>query len=190
MAQVKDISSDLTGQLLVAMPSMNDHRFERAVIYVCSHSGEGAMGLIVNKILPTLSFPDLMDQLDITVDSNQDIRVHVGGPVEEERGFVLHSADYVQDSTIVIDPQFAMTATVDILRDIAHGSGPAHSLLALGYAGWGAGQLDQEILDNGWLTVPADEGLVFGAEGDKAWEKAFKCLGFDPAALSGMAGHA
>jgi len=185
-----DISSDLTGQLLVAMPSMGDPRFEKAVIYICSHSGEGAMGLMVNRLLPTLSFPDLMDQLNIQVNPGRDIRVHVGGPVDEERGFVLHSADYVQDSTIVINPQFAMTATVDILRDMAHGIGPMHSLLALGYAGWGAGQLDQEILDNGWLTVPADQHLVFSSDGDKTWERAFSRLGIDPTALSGFAGHA
>ena len=181
----------LTGQLLVAMPQMLDERFVKTVIYMCAHTEDGAMGLVVNKILEDIDFPDLLDQLDLSPSSGGDnIRVHFGGPVESGRGFVLHSSDYHQEATMVIDEQIAVTATTDILRDITEGDGPQSSLLALGYAGWGPGQLDSEIQDNGWLSVDADPGLIFGAEPDKVWQGALAKIGIDVSMLSGDAGHA
>lgn len=181
----------LTGHLLVAMPQMLDERFVKTVIYMCAHTEDGAMGLVVNKILEDIDFPDLLDQLDLSPSSGgDDIRVHFGGPVESGRGFVLHSSDYHQEATMVIDEQIALTATTDILRDIAEGDGPQSSLLALGYAGWGPGQLDSEIQANGWLSVDADPGLIFGAEPDKVWQGALAKIGIDVSMLSGDAGHA
>ena len=181
----------LTGQMLVAMPQMLDERFVKSVIYMCAHTEDGAMGLVVNKILEDINFPDLLEQLDINSKTNgKDIGVHFGGPVESGRGFVLHSSDYKQDGTMVIDPQIALTATTDILRDIATGEGPARSLLALGYAGWGPGQLDAELQANGWLSVDAEPELVFGSEPDKAWQVALAKIGIDASMLSGETGHA
>jgi putative transcriptional regulator len=181
----------LAGQLLIAMPGMRDPRFTRTVIYMCAHSTEGAMGLVINRLIGTLTFPDLLEQLGIPSQGlDKDIRVHFGGPVESGRGFVLHTADYVQDATLVVDGNIALTATVDILRAIAGGGGPSRCLLALGYAGWGPGQLDNEILANGWLHVPADDGLVFGPDLETKWERAIAKLGFDVRMLSGEAGHA
>jgi len=181
----------LTGQLLVAMPQMLDERFAKSVIYLCAHTEDGAMGLVVNKLLENIDFPDLLDQLDLSpAPGGDDIRVHFGGPVESGRGFVLHTSDYVQDATMVIDDQIAMTATTDILRDIAEGDGPRNSLLALGYAGWGPGQLDTEIQANGWLSVAADDTLVFGTDPDTIWKGALAKMGIDVSMLSGDAGHA
>lgn len=181
----------LTGSMLIAMPGIGDQRFERSLIYVCAHTPEGAMGLIVNKLADSLTFPDLLEQLNIDkTPRGEDIRVHVGGPVESGRGFVLHSADYLQDSSMQVDHGVALTATLDILRDIASGSGPDRSLLALGYAGWSAGQLDDEIQANGWLTVEADEDLIFGSNLEDKWEQAMSKIGLDPAKLSSFSGHA
>ncbi len=191
MSAADDGEGYLTGQLLVAMPQMEDPRFVRSVIYLCAHSADGAMGLVVNKLMDNISFPDLLDQLDLAgSDTPQGIKVHFGGPVETGRGFVLHSAEYVQDATLVIDETVALTATIDILKAIAAGQGPTHSLLALGYAGWGPGQLDDEIQRNGWLSVPADSGLVFGTGLDDRWERAIGKLGIDASMLSGTAGRA
>jgi putative transcriptional regulator len=181
----------LSGHLLVAMPNMQDPRFARTVIYMCAHNAEGAMGLVVNQVLESLSFPDLIEQLGIDITGMDDgTRIHFGGPVESGRGFVLHSADHVQEATLVVDDDIALTATVDILKAIARGSGPRRSLLALGYAGWGPGQLDSEIKANGWLHVMPDDDLVFGPDFDTKWERAFAKLGIDPAMLSGEAGTA
>jgi putative transcriptional regulator len=181
----------LTGQLLIAMPTMLDPRFERTVIYICAHSADGAMGLVVNKLVGSLTFPDLLEQLGIDgPEAREDIRVHFGGPVETGRGFVLHSAEYLQESSLRVDDAMALTATVDILRDMANGAGPRQALLALGYAGWGPGQLDMEIQKNGWLHAPADERLVFDAGLEDKWERAIRKLGFDASMLSGEAGHA
>lgn len=181
----------LTGQLLVAMPQMLDPRFAQTVIYMCAHTEDGAMGLVVNKLLENINFPDLLEQLNLQPkEPGRDIRVHFGGPVETGRGFVLHTSDYVQDATMVIDENIALTATTDILRDIADGEGPRSSLLALGYAGWGPGQLDQEIQANGWLSVAADDGLVFGTDPESIWQGALAKMGIDISMLSGDAGHA
>lgn len=187
----EDNASYLTGNLLIAMPRMRDDRFTRSVVYVCAHTSDGAMGLVINKIVESVSFPELLDQLNIDSGAeNTEIRVHFGGPVETGRGFVLHSADYQQDATLVIDDSVALTATVDILKSIADGDGPNKSILALGYAGWAPGQLDQEIQANGWLSVPADNDLVFGIDPDTKWEKAMGKIGIDFNMLSGDAGHA
>lgn len=181
----------LEGQLLIAMPSMQDPRFERTVIYMCAHSAQGAMGLVVNKLADHISFHDLLDQLTIDVpEVENEIRVHVGGPVETGRGFVLHSGDYQQESTLLVNPEFGLTATVDILRSIAVGEGPRRSLLALGYAGWAPGQLDNEIQENGWLHTPADLDLVFDSDLERKWERSINKLGIDVSFLSSDAGHA
>ncbi len=191
MSQDSETTGYLTGQLLVAMPQMRDPRFMRSVIYMCAHSIEGAMGLVVNKLVDNVSFPDLLDQLNIqTGPVENEIFVHFGGPVETGRGFVLHSSDYVQDATLVIDENVGLTTTVDILKSIAEGNGPDRSLLALGYAGWGAGQLDEEIQANGWLTVAPDVPLVFDGDLDGKWERAMDKMGIDFSKLSGEAGHA
>ena len=181
----------LTGRLIVAMPNMLDPRFTRTVIYLCAHNEDAAMGLVVNRLIGSITFPDLLDQLGIeNEDSDKDIRVHFGGPVESGRGFVLHTAEYRQDGTLPVTEQVALTATVDVLRDMAAGRGPRRSLLALGYAGWGRGQLDAEIQANSWLHVEPDEELVFDSDLDGKWERAINKLGFDPSLLSGDAGHA
>ncbi len=179
------------GQILVAMPQMADKRFAKSVIYLCAHSADGAMGLVVNKLIDTITFPDLLAQLNIEAKSTNDqIQVHFGGPVESGRGFVLHSDDYVQETTLVIRDGVALTATVDVLRAIAEGKGPQRSLLALGYAGWAPGQLDAEIRANGWLNVTADEQLIFGGKLDNKWSRAIDKLGIDLMSLSPTAGHA
>lgn len=181
----------LTGHLLIAMPNMRDPRFEKSVIYMCVHNAEGAMGLIVNRQIDGISFPELLDQLNIDTEATApSLPVFFGGPVETGRGFVLHSADYEQSGTIKVDPLIGLTATVDILKDIAEKCGPRHSILALGYAGWGPGQLDGEIQQNAWLHVPSDDTLLFEGELDTKWERAIGKIGFDPALLSGDAGHA
>ena len=185
------VPNSLAGSLLVAMPQMNDQRFERAVIFMCAHNEEGAMGLVVNKLFVQLSFTDLLDQLDIERGPRtQQIRVHAGGPVEAGRGFVLHSDDYLREGTMAVDSGFALTATTDILRAIAEGEGPRTSILALGYAGWGPGQLEQEFVSNGWLHVPADPELVFGADLEHKWLLSLSKLGVSPSVLSSQAGHA
>ena len=183
--------SSLTGQLLVAMPQMSDPRFARSVVYLCAHSADGAMGLVVNRLINSLTFRSLLEQLGLDSDPPAfDMPVHFGGPVESSRGFVLHSADYVQDSTLLINDDIALTATIDVLRAIAEGKGPARRVLALGYAGWAAGQLDAEIQANGWLLVPADPDLVFDPDNDTKWERALAKIGIDLTLLSSEAGHA
>src|ERR671912_552326 len=189
----------LDGQLLVAMPTMGDERFARTVIYLCAHSAEGAMGIVVNKPAADLNFPDLLVQLDIIPDGERirlprrvgRMQVLMGGPVETSRGFVLHSPDfYIDQSTLPIDEGICLTATVDILRAIAKGEGPHSAVLALGYAGWSAGQLESEIQANGWLNCPADPELIFHSALDLKYELALRRIGVDPAMLSMDAGHA
>jgi len=191
---LSDQNSDdgyLTGQLLIAMPSIGDPRFERTVIYLCAHSAEGAMGLIINKLADEIDFDELLQQLNVDAgDPRQQIRVHVGGPVETGRGFVLHTTDYQQESTLLVSDDVGLTATVDILRAIAEGSGPRQCLLALGYAGWAPGQLDGEIQANGWLHVNADLPLVFDSDLENKWSRAVSKVGIDPSFLSSDAGHA
>ncbi len=191
MARAKPSQGYLTGQLLIAMPAMRDPRFTRTVIYMCAHNSEGAMGLVVNRLVGSLTFPELLTQLGIDVpERKRDLRIHFGGPVDSGRGFVLHSDDYTQDGTLMVEGGVALTATVDILKRIAGGAGPRHSLLALGYAGWGPGQLDSEIQANGWLHAPADDAIVFDEDLDGKWQRAIGKIGVDVSLLSGEAGHA
>ena len=189
----------LDGQMLIAMPSMRDERFTRSLIYVCAHSSEGAMGIIVNQPAGNIKFPDLLVQLEVipAADLIQlprragEVKVLKGGPVETGRGFVLHSADFfIENSTLPIDDGICLTATLDILKAIARGGGPHSALLALGYAGWAPGQLETEIQENGWLHCSADPELIFGSDIDTKYTKALKKLGIDLAMLSSEAGHA
>jgi putative transcriptional regulator len=185
--------SSLTGQLLVSMPQMLDPFFERSVVYLCAHSPEdGAMGLVVNKTIEALTIDDLYSQLKIEPVARADRQqpVHFGGPVATGQGFVLHSTDYRDEGTLGIGTDFAMTATIDILRATGRGAGPRQSLVALGYAGWGPGQLDAEIQANGWLMVAADTGLVFDVEDGSKWQRALAKLGISPEMLSGESGRA
>ena len=183
---------DLGGKLLVAMPGMGDPRFERSVILVCAHSAEGAMGLIVNKPVAELNFSMLLAQLNIVPgDGSRDILVHFGGPVERARGFVLHSPDYAGGAaTMAVPGGYGMTATLDVLEALAQGAGPRRALLALGYAGWGPGQLEAEIGRNDWLTGEAEDDLVFAAEDGGKWLGALRRMGIDPLTLSPVAGRA
>jgi putative transcriptional regulator len=192
-------SSFLDGQMLIAMPGMSDPRFDRSVIFMCAHSDNGAMGIIVNKRAPMISFSELLERLDIMPQENriklpddvQTMLVQFGGPVEPGRGFVLHTSDYFSaDTSLPIDERVALTATLDILRAIAGGQGPRRSLLALGYAGWAPGQLEDEIQRNGWLSCAADEELLFGNDLDNKYVNALHKIGVDPAMLSSEAGHA
>ena len=184
-------SAYLEGQLLIAMPAMTDPRFERSVIYLCVHNSEGAMGLVVNKLFDEIDFEQLLTQLEITpADASRQLNVHFGGPVEAQRGFVLHTAEYVGDGTIVVDDQVALTATLDILKELAAGSGPRNTMLALGYAGWGPGQLEDEITENAWLHAPFDEALVFDRDVGTKWQRALNSIGVDLSTLSGTAGRA
>ena len=183
---------DLTGALLVAMPGMGDPRFDRAVIFLCAHSPEGAMGLIVNKPVPDMALGDLLDQLDLQANGPaHTATVYFGGPVETARGFVLHSIDFQSGlKTLNVADHFGMTATIDVLEAIANGEGPDRAQVMLGYAGWGPGQLENEIVSNGWLTADATSELVFDVVDDAKWLEAIKSLGIDPLGLSGAAGHA
>ncbi|MCB1550315.1 MAG: YqgE/AlgH family protein [Hyphomicrobiaceae bacterium] len=195
----KDTGSFLEGQLLIAMPGMPDPRFARAVIYMCAHSPDGAMGLILNQMAKDISFTDLLRQLAILDDEGDgalpgamaSIPVHIGGPVDSRRGFVLHSSDYhAEDATMSIDEHVSLTHTLDILRAIATGTGPLKALLALGYSGWSPGQLESEIQGNGWLHCPADLDIVFDPDPETKYAKALARLGIDPSFLVSDAGHA
>jgi len=187
----------LDGQMLIASPGMQDERFARSVIYMCAHSSEGAMGIIVNQPAAHISFRDLLVKLDVVPDKIQlphsagDVTVLKGGPVETERGFVLHSADFfIENSTLPIDEGICLTATIDILKAIARGDGPASAILALGYAGWSPGQLESEMQSNGWLHCSADLELIFGADIDAKYNRAMRKIGIRPGMLSSEIGHA
>jgi len=187
----QNTSGYLAGQMLIAMPQMADPRFARTVVYLCAHTPEGAMGLVVNRAIDGLSFQQLLEQFEIPASAECGaVPVHFGGPVESGRGFVLHSDDYQHDNTLRVAEGVALTATVDVLRAIADGTGPRYRLLALGYAGWGSGQLDHEIRDNAWLIVPADLDLLFSGDLDRKYEQAIHKLGIDVGLLSAEAGHA
>ncbi|MFN3889162.1 MAG: YqgE/AlgH family protein [Beijerinckiaceae bacterium] len=192
-------AGSLEGQMLIAMPTIGDQRFSRSLIYLCAHSNDGAMGIIVNKRSKSLKFTDLLVQLEVIGEDDAirlpprlgKVQVLRGGPVETGRGFVLHSPDYhAASATLAIDREISLTATVDILRAMAQGAGPRRAVLALGYAGWAGGQLEQEIQQNGWLTCAADESLVFDDDHPSKYDRALRKLGIDPAALVSDAGHA
>jgi putative transcriptional regulator len=187
----------LEGQVLIAMPNMPDPKFEQAVVFLCAHSKQGAMGLVLNKLVSNISFADLLRQLSIRSSAKRvpGMPIQFGGPVETGRGFVLHTPDYsAGDATVKVGAHLGLnvglTATVDVLKAIAEGHGPRASMLALGYAGWDGGQLEREIQKNGWLTCPADEHLLFGADLRGKWEYAIRRLGFTPSQLSRDAGRA
>ena len=189
----------LDGQMLIAMPTMGDERFARSVIYICAHSNEGAMGIVVNQPAASITFPDLLVQLDVIPASELiqlppragGVRVLKGGPVDTQRGFVLHSSDYfIENSTLPIDEGICLTATLDILKAIARDKGPHSAILALGYAGWAPGQLENEIQQNGWLHCSADAELIFGPNTGAKYELALKKIGIDLGMLSSQAGHA
>ncbi len=199
-AEEKGKSSEyLDGQFLLAMPGMSDDRFARSVVYLCAHSDEGAMGIVINRRAPSLNFSELLIQLDV-IKPDEAIRLPMqagavpvlrGGPVEAGRGFVLHSNDfYIDNSTLPIDGGVSLTATIDILRAIAKGSGPDRAILALGYAGWSPGQLEDEMQNNGWLTCPADAALIFDTPLESRYDMAMRKIGIDPAFLSAQAGRA
>ena len=189
----------LDGQMLIATPGMQDERFSRSLIYMCAHSSEGAMGIVVNQPAPHISFPDLLVKLDVIPKAEKiqlppgagGVTVLKGGPVETGRGFVLHSSDFfIQDATLRIDDEICLTATIDILKAIADGSGPKHAILALGYAGWSPGQLENELQQNGWLHCSADPELIFGTDVGAKYDRAMQKLGIRPGMLSSDVGHA
>jgi putative transcriptional regulator len=181
----------LTGQLLIAMPSMTDPRFSQSVIYLCAHTAEGAMGLVLNRPIVKPTFDDLLKQLQVApVPSVRQIRLCAGGPVENARGFVLHTNDWTGEGSLKVDEGMALTASLDVLKVIAEGGGPRECVLALGYAGWGPGQLDQEFQQNAWLSVQPDESLLFDDGHDTKWRRALAKLHIDPLLLSDVAGHA
>ena len=189
----------LDGQMLIAMPTMGDDRFERSLIYICAHSTEGAMGIIVNQAAANIDFPELLVQLEVIPAAERiqlptaagAVKVLKGGPVETGRGFVLHSADFfIENSTLPIDDGICLTATLDILKAMARGDGPGRAILALGYAGWAPGQLENEIQQNGWLHCAADSDLIFGADTESKYEKAVRKIGIDLGMLSSQSGHA
>lgn len=189
----------LDGQMLVAMPGMTDERFARAVVYICAHSSDGAMGLVINRRNTAIAMPELLSQLKV-ISPEEEIRlppsagriqVLSGGPVEQSRGFVLHSTDFfLENSSLPVDEGLAMTITIDILKAIAAGEGPERAVVALGYAGWAPGQLEREMSENGWLHCPPDVDLIFDDDHETKYERAMRSIGIDPRMLSSEAGHA
>jgi putative transcriptional regulator len=188
----------LVGYFLIAMPGMGDARFEKSVIYICAHSDKGAMGFMINRALPTPSIGEFFAQLSIVSEAEagnltknyEHIQLCSGGPVEPGRGFVLHSPEFKGESTLVVDKDVCLTATLEILREIVTGKGPENILLTLGYSGWASGQLEEEIVSNGWLICSADSSIIFSRNNSRKYEKALKLLGVDPLLLSTDAGHA
>ena len=186
-----EMEHDLTGQLLIAMPGMGDPRFDHSVVYLCAHSEQGAMGLMINKPAPSVSLGDMLERLEIENSAGARHIVHFGGPVEMARGFVLHSTDYQSEgSTLMVDDHFSMTGTVDILESIANGTGPSRAMVALGYAGWGPGQIEDEMAADGGLLAPAVPDLVFDGADETKWIDVLKQIGIDPIMLSASAGRA
>lgn len=182
---------NLTGQVLISMPSLEDERFFKTVIYICAHSSEGAMGIIINKKIDYDLYPDLLEQLGIDKPvGNKKLFIRYGGPVESGRGFVLHSDEIMRKETLSIDKGIALTSTSDFFDDLAKGNGPKNSILALGYAGWGPGQIENEILSNSWMTLSADSKFIFDEEVNNKWSNAFNLLGVDPSKLSNHSGTA
>lgn len=181
-----------TGQVLIATPQIIDSRFSHSVVLICGHDHNGAMGLILNQLIDELTFKDLVGQLSIQPSDalNTSIPVHFGGPIEMGRGFVLHSTDYLHETSIRISDEIALTSTLEILNLLAQGKGPKEKILALGYAGWGAGQLEMELQKNSWLQMEADPDLVFSRDLSETWQRALKKMGVDAALLSSQTGHA
>ena len=183
----------LAGKLIIAMPTMSDPRFKRSVVCICAHNEDGAIGIIINKIIESLSFSKIIKQLKLKKNmTRNDYKDHIyfGGPVETERGFILHSADYSSENSTSINSEISMTASTEILQALIDGNGPNKSIVALGYAGWGPGQLDTEIQSNAWLSVESDLELVFSAKTAEKWDMALEKIGVNPALLSTEAGRA
>ena len=180
----------LTGQLLLATPGMSDPRFARAVIAICSHDAEGALGVGVGAVVAGLGFHDLLEQFGIDPGDSANAPVHFGGPVEPRRGFVLHSQDWGGQDTLDVAGLWSLSTTIDVLRAIADGKGPSRWLVALGYAGWGAGQLDGELRGAGWLNVPGSAALIFDRQAGERWDAGLASAGVDPRLLSSAAGRA
>lgn len=191
-SQTPGSDESLGGRILIAMPGMTDPRFRRSLVYLCAHSSEGAMGLIVNRHADDLRLKDLFEKLGIPVGEPMALApVHYGGPVETGRGFVLHSADYDSgDSTLQVDAEISMTATIDVLQAMADNRGPSRAIVALGYAGWAPGQLEAEMRANGWLACAPDEELLFGGDAEGKWDRALAKIGVHPGMLSSFGGHA
>lgn len=185
-----DDPSYLSGQLLLALPGMGDPRFDRAVIAMCAHDGQGALGIGIGAVVANIGFHSLLDQLKIEPGEAPDAPVHFGGPVEPQRGFILHSLDWGGQESVQVGDKWALTGTLDILRAIAEGKGPSRWISALGYAGWAAGQLDEEMTRHGWFTAEGDSAIIFDTEADKRWPAAYRMAGIDPALLAHDAGHA
>jgi putative transcriptional regulator len=180
----------LTGQLLLAMPGIGDPRFEKAVIAMCVHDEEGALGIGLGRIVPRIGFHDLLKQLDIEPGVAPDVAIHLGGPVEPQRGFILHSLDWGGEGSVQVADRWVLTATLGILKAIAEGRGPTRWIAALGYAGWGPGQLEQELCSNGWFATPGSDELLYGSDVDSRWSRAFSGAGIDPRMLTSDFGTA
>jgi putative transcriptional regulator len=185
-----DAPASLRGQFLLAMPGIGDPRFEKAVVAMCAHDEQGALGVGIDRILPGITLHHLLEQLEIDPGFAPDCGIHVGGPVEQQRGFVLHSLDWVGEDSLIVEQRWALTSTLDVLRAIAAGTGPARWLVALGYAGWGEGQLDGEMRRHGWLATRGDEALLFAEEAPARWEAAMRSAGIDPRLLAATSGRA
>ena len=182
---------NLTGQIIVSMPSLEDERFYKTVIYMCAHSSEGSMGIIINKKIDYDLYPDLLEQLGIDKPlDNKKLFIRYGGPIESGRGFVLHSDDMIRKETLNIDKGVALTSTAEFFDDLSIGKGPKNSILALGYAGWAPGQLEAEILQNSWMSLPVDTSFLFDDEVSRKWTQAYKIMGVDPNKLSFQSGRA
>jgi len=190
-ARLKDGPDWLTGQVLIAMPAMRDPRFVQTVIFICAHTADGAMGVVLNRPLKRPRFADLLEQLGVEPNPpKREIRLGTGGPVDDNRGFVLHSADWTAEGSLPVDGSYVLTANLEVLQAIASGGGPERGILLLGYAGWEAGQLDEEIRQNSWLSAAPDEALVYDAQDQTKWQRALAKLRIDPGMLSGEAGRA
>ncbi|MET0376764.1 MAG: YqgE/AlgH family protein [Rhizorhabdus sp.] len=185
-----DAPASLTGQYLLAMPGIGDPRFERAVIAMCAHDEHGALGVGVDRILPGITFHHLLEQLGIEPGVAPDCGIHIGGPVEQQRGFVLHSTEWTGEDSLLIEGRWMLTSTLDVLRAISAGEGPRRWLVALGYAGWGEGQLDGEMRRHGWLATRGNDELLFGEEPSRRWEQAMRSAGIDPRLLAATSGQA
>jgi putative transcriptional regulator len=182
---------NLTGKIIVSMPSLTDERFFKTVIYICAHSSEGSMGIIINKKIDYDLYPDLLEQLGIDKPlNNKKLFIRYGGPVESGRGFVLHSDDMMRKETLNINKGVALTSTAEFFDDLAIGKGPKNSILALGYAGWSPGQLEDEIVQNSWMTLSVDTKFLFDDEVSTKWINAYKIMGVDPNNLSFQSGRA
>ena len=182
---------DLTGQILISMPNMLDERFYKTVIYICAHSKEGSMGIIINKNIDHDNYPNLLEQLGIDTSLNdKKIFIRYGGPVESGRGLVLHTDDVIQKGSLPIDKGIILTSTIEIFKDIAKGKGPKASILAIGYSGWEANQLENEIKENSWMTLPVESSFIFDEQVSNKWNEAYKMMGFEPTSLSHFSGNA